>query len=119
MDEALVAESFCYLTTTGRRTGRPHEIEIWFAVDDGAIYMLAGGGRRSDWVRNLIADERVGVRIASNRWQGRAAVVTGADDDGAARRLLASKYQGWRPGAPLSSWARSALLVRIELDDSP
>ena len=24
----------CYLTPKGRRTGRPHEIEIWFAVDD-------------------------------------------------------------------------------------
>ena len=24
-------EQFCYLTTTGRVTGRPHEVEIWFA----------------------------------------------------------------------------------------
>ena len=22
----------CYLTTTGRKSGRPHEIEIWFGV---------------------------------------------------------------------------------------
>ena len=29
------ADDFCYLTTTGRRTGNPHEIEIWFAVDPG------------------------------------------------------------------------------------
>ena len=26
-------DDFCYLTTTGRVTGEPHEIEIWFAVD--------------------------------------------------------------------------------------
>jgi hypothetical protein len=26
-------EAFCYLTTTGRRTGRAHTIEIWFALD--------------------------------------------------------------------------------------
>src|SRR5215210_3089845 len=28
----LAEENFCYLTTTGRITGRPHEIEIWFAL---------------------------------------------------------------------------------------
>jgi hypothetical protein len=30
----LADEEFCYLTTTGRVTGRPHEIEIWFALED-------------------------------------------------------------------------------------
>ena len=29
---ALADEDFCYLTTTGRVTGRPHEIEIWFSL---------------------------------------------------------------------------------------
>jgi hypothetical protein len=27
------AEPFCYLTTVGRVSGRPHTIEIWFALD--------------------------------------------------------------------------------------
>ena len=30
------AEQYCYLTTTGRVSGRPHEIEIWFAVGPDA-----------------------------------------------------------------------------------
>jgi hypothetical protein len=25
------SQAFCYLTTTGRVSGRPHTIEIWFA----------------------------------------------------------------------------------------
>jgi hypothetical protein len=29
------AVQFCYLTTTGRRTGRAHTIEIWFGEDAG------------------------------------------------------------------------------------
>jgi len=27
-------EAFCYLTTTGRRTGRLHTIEMWFALEE-------------------------------------------------------------------------------------
>jgi len=29
------SEPFLYLTTRGRRSGRPHQIEIWFAAHDG------------------------------------------------------------------------------------
>jgi deazaflavin-dependent oxidoreductase (nitroreductase family) len=110
----LDSESFCYVTTTGRRTGRPHEIEIWFGVRDGTLYVLSGGGDRSDWVRNLIVDPRVTLRIGGRTWEARARVVEDPDEDAEARRLLAGKYQGWREEAPLSRWARTALPVAIE-----
>src|SRR5207248_6601462 len=56
---------FCYVTTIGRVTGRPHQIEIWFAREPGArtIYLLSGGRDRSDWVKNIRADAAVIVRI--------------------------------------------------------
>jgi hypothetical protein len=37
----LAGEDFCYLTTTGRVTGRPHTIEIWFALEGGTLYTLS------------------------------------------------------------------------------
>ena len=50
-DSSLAGEAYCYLTTTGRVTGEPHTIEIWFGMpEDGrAVYLLSGGGDRSDW----------------------------------------------------------------------
>jgi hypothetical protein len=48
--------------------------------------------------------------------------VTGEGDDALARRLLAAKYQGWEPGAPMSGWARTALAVEVvpgEARDGP
>jgi deazaflavin-dependent oxidoreductase (nitroreductase family) len=114
-DAALLHdESFCYLTTTGRRSGRPHEIEIWFAVRDGTVYLLSGGGDRSDWVRNLRADPGVSLRIGDRTWKARALLVEDPDEDAVARRLLAAKYQGWHESAPLSRWARTAVPVAIE-----
>ena len=107
-------EDFCYVTTTGRRTGRPHQIEIWFAYQDGAMYLLAGGGMSSDWVKNAIADPVVAVRVGGASYEVRARVVTDPDEDGVARRLLAAKYQNWREGLSLSSWAETALPVALD-----
>ena len=106
---------FCYLTTTGRVSGRPHEIEIWFGVDGQTIYMLSGGGDRSDWVRNLTSDPRVIVRIDGTEHPGVARAVSDPEEDDLARRLLAAKYQGWREGAAMSEWARAALAIAVDL----
>jgi deazaflavin-dependent oxidoreductase (nitroreductase family) len=106
---------FCYLTTTGRVSGRPHEIEIWYGVRGDTIYMLSGGGDRSDWVRNLLADSSVSVRIDGVDRAGTARVVDDPSEDGPARTLLAAKYQGWREGRELSDWARTALAIAVDL----
>ena len=112
----LSNEDFCYLTTTGRRTGNPHTIEIWFGARDRTLYLLSGGGDRADWVRNVRARPEVRVRIAASEWPALARVVTADREDGLARRLLASKYQGWREGSRMSEWARTALPVAVDLD---
>jgi deazaflavin-dependent oxidoreductase (nitroreductase family) len=116
MFKRLADEDFAYLTTTGRRTGKEHTIEIWFGLNDGRIYLLSGGGDRADWVRNLRKTARVRLRIATQRATGTARVVrAGTKEDQLARQLLDGKYQGWREGKRLSSWARGALPVAIEL----
>src|SRR6185503_18411268 len=68
----LKSEDYCYLTTTGRVSGRPHEIEIWFAIKDNTLYLLSGGGDKSDWVRNLRAYPAVTVRIGKYTFTGKA-----------------------------------------------
>jgi deazaflavin-dependent oxidoreductase (nitroreductase family) len=110
--------SFCYVTTTGRRTGRPHTIEIWFGLAGRTVYALSGGGDRSDWVRNLDADPRVSVRLGEVTLAGRGRVVDDPTDEQLARRLLASKYQGWSEGKDMSRWARTALPVAFDLQEA-
>lgn len=115
-EQAGPSLQFCYVTTTGRRTGRPHTIEIWFGARGGTLYVLSGGRDRSDWVRNLVAEPRVQVRLGQITRAGTARVVSDPDEDGLARRLLATKYQGWREGRAMSGWARTALPVAIDVD---
>lgn len=111
----LAEEEYCYLTTTGRLSGRPHEIEIWFAIEERSLYLLSGGGDRSDWVKNLRANPAVTMRIAKHIFTGSARIVGDNEEEMLARRLLAAKYQRWREGRPLSEWARTALTVAIDV----
>jgi deazaflavin-dependent oxidoreductase (nitroreductase family) len=113
--DGFSGESFCYVTTTGRRSGRAHEIEIWFGARGSTLYLLSGGGDRSDWLRNMLANPAVSVRIDGRTWQAKGRVVTDPDEDAAARRLLAGKYQRWQEGQTLSRWARTALPVALDV----
>jgi deazaflavin-dependent oxidoreductase (nitroreductase family) len=113
LDPTLAAESYCYLTTTGRVTGRPHTIEIWFGLQGNRLYMLAGGRNRADWVRNLHRQPRVSVRIATQTFEGTAGIVSNPEEDALARRLLLAKYQR---GNDLTEWGRTALPVYIDLE---
>jgi deazaflavin-dependent oxidoreductase (nitroreductase family) len=115
MFERLADEDFAYLTTTGRRTGKPNRIEIWFALHDGRIYLLSGGGDRADWVKNIAHDGGVRIQLGSRTVAARGRLLEGGAEDQRARELLDAKYMGWKPGKKLSSWARNALPVAIDL----
>ncbi len=106
-------EPFLYLSTIGRRTGRPHRIEIWFAARGGRLYLLAGGRERADWVRNLQANPRVTIELGDETHVGVAHVLeAGAAEDQLARELLLAKYA--RAEDDLDDWGRTSLPVVVE-----
>ncbi len=111
---SLKNQEYCYLTTTGRVSGRPHEIEIWFGAYGNTLYLLSGS-ERSDWVQNLLKDQAVTVRIAKHTLSGSARLVKEKEEDHRARYLIAEKYQEWEEGKTLSQWAQTALPVAIDV----
>ena len=111
-------DDFCYLTTRGRVSGEPHEIEIWFALDGDTMYLLAGAGARSDWVRNLQVEPAVTVRVRDVTYDATArVVVAGTDEDARARTLVFEKYQPGNVGS-LVSWRESSLPVALHVRQS-
>ena len=89
-----------YLTTTGRRTGLPREIEIWFTRRDTRYYLVAETGERAQWVRNLRANPRVRWRLGARTCAGRARVVDPGREAALAAEVRArsiGKY-GWGDG---------------------
>ncbi len=109
----LANEDFCYLTTVGRVSGRPHVIEIWFAIEGQTLYMLSGGRDRSDWVKNLRRNPEVTVRLAGEYFEGHARLVESEEEDELARRLLVEKYE--HNLGSLANWRRAALPIAVDL----
>jgi deazaflavin-dependent oxidoreductase (nitroreductase family) len=118
--EQHVGDDFCYLTTVGRRTGRAHEIENWFGVLDGALYMRAGGREGADWVRNVMKTPAVTVRIGDEVRKGHGRVIDAAtepDLDGRVRRVVAEKYGELEADGALSGWGKTALPVEVRFEE--
>ena len=91
---------FLYLTTTGRLSGQPRQIEIWFTERDGRYYLVAEHGERAGWVQNLRTEPRVTVRIGERVFPASARVVD-ADTDTVLRedvRTRSERKYGWGDG---------------------
>jgi hypothetical protein len=107
LDDELRATRECRLITTGRVTGKPREIRIWFGVEGDRLYLLSQDQERAHWVR------RVQVRIDKRLFEGRARIVGGAEpDDAVTRNQFAAKY-GTKY---LGKFLREALPVIIDLE---
>jgi hypothetical protein len=87
------------LTTRGRRTGRPHTVPVWFAVENTVLYLATLNAER-DWVRNAGRTPEVDLHLGDLRLHGRIEQITDRTLDAHVRQLLAQKY--WF--AWLGSW---------------
>ena len=92
-------EKYLYLTTRGRKSGKPREIEIWFTHADGKFYVIAEY-TTSNWLQNLQADPAVQVRVAGSGFSAYARVLTPETDAelNASIQALSTQKYGWGDG---------------------
>ena len=91
---------FLYLTTTGRRSGQPREIEIWFTHHEGRYYLIAEHRDQANWVQNLRANSKVHIRVAGSSMEGTARAMDAKAERTLWRRIqaLSEKKYGWGKG---------------------
>ncbi len=111
---ALASDPYCYVTATGRRSGQPREIETRFALIGRTVYLLAGGGERANWVRNLREDPRAVVQIGDRSFAAQAREPEPGEESDAARRAHFTKYS--TSGRDLSQWRDQGLLAALDLE---
>ena len=90
---------YLHLTTTGRVTGQPREIEIWFTEHGGHFYLVAER-ESANWVRNIQSQPQVKVRVGDAEFNAIARVVhTGREPQlGATAKALFDAKYGWSDG---------------------
>jgi len=91
---------YLYLTTTGRKSGRPREIEIWFTADGGHYYLIAERREQTQWVKNIRHHPRISFRVGSQHFTGLGRVVDEAGEPELWRRVreLSEEKYGWSDG---------------------
>jgi deazaflavin-dependent oxidoreductase (nitroreductase family) len=98
------------LETTGRRSGLPRRNPVGNGLRGDTFWIVAEHGYHADYVRNVIADPRVRIRV-NGRWRSGTATVMPEDDPYDRQRRLS------RFNATVVRAAGTALLtVRIDLD---
>jgi len=68
------------LTTTGRKTGRPHTIGLQYELIDGRYYLGAADGTRADWYRNILKNPAVEIQVGEKRIPATAMVICDRDE---------------------------------------
>lgn len=81
----------CVLTHLGRKTGTPHQVMIWFVVD-GDRMLLQTINLKRQWVRNLLANPKVSIKIGEERFEGAASPITDPAALQRAAELMRRKY---------------------------
>jgi deazaflavin-dependent oxidoreductase (nitroreductase family) len=97
---SAVSQQFLYLTTTGRKTGKPHKIEIWFVARDGKYYLVSERGGRSHWVQNLESDQKISFSVGKDAYRGRGRAIDRKKEPELAAKVAAlmnAKYK-WSGG---------------------
>jgi len=101
--QSIADKQVLYLTTIGRTTGLPREIEIWFVVCRERFYLFAETGEAAGWVKNIRRNPRVSVRVGELQIDATARVLERQAD----RQLwdevaaIADRKYGWGDGLPV------------------
>ncbi len=104
---------FLRLTTSGRKTGKPHLVELRFALADGKIY-LSHDGKSSDWVKNLKKNAWVSVEVGSLTFDAIAKIVpTETPSRDVAIRVIHRKFK--KPSDSQTAEERFSIATIVEV----
>ena len=114
MDISEVAsEKYVYLTTKGRKTGKPHTVELWFARAGENVY-LSHEGAHSDWMKNIVDDSQVEFKIGKNKFKGSARIAkSGEEAFELGKHALYLKYYGNANEDTINDWFSGSAIVEI------
>jgi hypothetical protein len=114
-DASKVADDkYIYLTTRGRKTGNPHMVELWFAIAGKKIY-LSHEGVYTDWMKNILKDNRVEFRIGKIQFKGNARIAESGEIFELGKRALYLKYYGKADKDTIDDWFSESTIIEISM----
>lgn len=115
--EALRRERTIDITTTGRQSGRPRRIEIWFHNLDGRLYITGSPGRRG-WYANLRANPAFTFHLKGEVTADLPALARPIVAEPERREVLARITANLGRPQELERWLEASPLVEVTLAES-
>jgi len=84
------------LTHYGRKTGKPHEVTIWFVLDGDKLYTTTANVTRQ-WVRNVQKTPQVKLSMGGENFKGTARFLTDRGEHERAMAAIRRKYWMYSP----------------------
>jgi deazaflavin-dependent oxidoreductase (nitroreductase family) len=84
------------LTHYGRKTGKPHEVTIWFVLDGDRLFIGTANVNRQ-WVRNVQKTPQIKLSIGGETFDGNARFLTDRAEHERAMAAIRRKYWIFRP----------------------
>lgn len=113
IDTALARDLTIDITTTGRRSGRPRTIEIWFLAIDDRVFITGTPGPR-DWYANLLADESLTFHLKESVRADLEARARPVGDEATRRFVFEHRTARWyREQTDLDDLVANAPMVEV------
>ena len=120
MKRALENDRLIDITTTGRKSGKAHRIEIGFHNLAGRIYITGMPGRPRDWYANMLAKPEITFHLKESVQADLAAEVSPVTDTAERHRILSQivpKF-GDIPNVPdIDAFVAGSPLVEVAFAD--
>jgi deazaflavin-dependent oxidoreductase (nitroreductase family) len=94
--KGVAAKQTTRLTHYGRKTGKPHEVTIWFVLDDDRLYIGSANVNRQ-WVRNVQKTPNIKLSMGGETFDGNARFLTDRAEHERAMAAIRRKYWMFRP----------------------
>ena len=112
---ALAVDLTIDITTTGRSSGEPRRIEIWFLNIEGELFIAGTPGPR-DWMANLLAEPRFVFHLKESVSADLSATAEPVTERAERERVLSAAAASWYRGqTSVHHLVESAPLVRVTI----
>ena len=111
---ALANDLVIDITTSGRASGEPRRIEIWYHVVDGRYYITGRPGPRS-WYANLLAEPKLTFHLKESAQADLPATARAVTDPEEKRQVFlnAPKLAEYINEANVQEWVDGSPLIEV------
>ncbi len=111
---ALSRDLVVDITTTGRKSGQPRTLEIWFHRVDGRYYITGWPGARG-WYANLLDNPRFTIHFTASASGAVDAVARPITDEIERRRIIGAVFdlEGGASRGDFESWVATSPVIEF------